>query len=862
MSVRKKLRYYFFYIIAGMFPLLVSSAQETDQPQSEVFHSTLTTNAIARELGFVPSENNQCGGFYLEPPFNKMSLIKDQLVRLTGKEAFYTQQGTSRLEEEVTIARFGQQLTAYKALLYRDPTTGKLKTIEVSGDVHYREPNTLVVGDRGIYDVDTQAKVIEHVYYRTALNGKAILGPKVSIEAMKSWRQLANLSLWGDAHEFAEREVKIYELKNASFSTCPPVNPIWHFTARHLTIDKNTGYSYAKDAKFFIKNIPIFYSPYLRFSSDRQRKTGFLWPIIGPSNKWGVFILTPFYWNLAPNYDMLITPGYLSKRGLQLSDQFRYLTSTTYGRIGLTLLPHDKYFAQQQKKAKVHPEIFSHDLKSQAIINAERRRLVDASATRAGIFWRNKSHFNNHWSSTIDFNYASDDYYFRDYGHNLNETTQNQLLQLADINYSSQHWNFIGRLQAYQTLHPVREKPVRNQYRRLPQLVLNADYPDSIFGLEYFMTNEVTHFDILKNPGVKVKQPLGNRAHLQPGISLPIYDSYYFINPRLQFALTKYQLHQVTDTHSLPSITRALPIFDLAAGLAFSREDILFNYAYQQTLEPELYYTYIPFRNQKRIPIFDTTVNTLLYDQIFYYNRFSGIDRIGDANQMGLGVASRIINATSGFEKIRMGIGEIIYFQKRRVTLCNDHSCTDNPYNPSNKRTFSPISTFLNYNVNPAFSVKTTLLFNPAFKLVDNATLEFHYQPDERHIFNFSYGFARNYDISSGIVVNTSRNNVNTTMLSFVWPITADLSTVGRFTQDWRLNHLQEVIYGIQYDSCCWAVRLVGQSTFTNLANKSGRYQNSFYVEFNLKGLGNIGSDASTILSGIAGYNPQFGQKL
>jgi LPS-assembly protein len=334
--------------------------------------------------------------------------------------------------------------------------------------------------------------------------------------------------------------------------------------------------------RIFIKSIPVFYFPYINFSIDHQRKTGFLWPTIGiVSSSFGPSLLLPFYWNIAPNYDMTITPGILSKRGQQLSDTFRYLTENSHGSISFSVLPSDRQFSILQDQYQN-----TYGSSKNPTIQADLNRLLNSSTTRKSLFWRNETHFDEHWSSHIDYNYAGDDYYLKDFGSNLNEITQNQLLQEGDLNYKGKNWNFIGRVQTYQTLHPILEgqPSVQHQYRRYPQLMLNGDYPNQALGLNYFLGSEITHFDIRNTPGAMANLPIGNRMHLQPGVSLPIYTPYFYINPRAQLALTDYQLYQINQTGAPGGKHRALPILDIASGLNFNRDTSLFRSAYLQTL--------------------------------------------------------------------------------------------------------------------------------------------------------------------------------------------------------------------------------------------------------------------------------------
>lgn len=816
--------------------------------------------SIAKTLGWVPNNENECGGYYLEAPFVYPAFVeKDNLVEIIGRKGIASLKGTSTLDDAI-IYRADQQITADKAYVYRDDRSHKLKEIKLVGNVHLREPNTLIVGDEGWYWLANRRKLFTHIRYRTALSGKQIAGPKqVSPQARRKERKITLLTAWGTATQFTQDKPLTYQFQNASFTTCPPIHPAWRIKAKHIVLDKNNGRGYATHARLLVNNVPVLYTPYINFPIDRKRKSGFLWPTLGLSSaKWGQYLLLPYYWNMAPNYDMTITPGLLSKRGLQISDYFRYLSTTSRGFLHLSIDPYDPAFKTYQNEMT---EKYQNN--SNPVYQSELNRLLTASTARKGFWWRDDSRFNDHWSSHIDFNYASDDYYLRDFGNSLNEITQDQLLQQAEIYYKGENWNFIGRLHGYQTLHPIEEAFVANQYRRLPQLILDGDYTDLPLGLEFFINNEITHFDILKDPGFTVSKRTGNRLHAQPGVSLPFYTPYFYINPRFQLALSKYNLYQPTNSHLPTNLKRSVPIFDLLTAVALYRKFSFFGSQFKQTLEPQAYYTYIPFRDQSAIPVFDTTVNTLTYDQIFNYNRFSGIDRIGDTNQVGVGITSSLIDDETGLEKARLAVGEIFYFTDRKVTLCNDDSCSDNPTNPSNRQKLSPLSATLAYYLNPEWKLSSSALLNPLTQQLGNAAIALQYAKGPEQIVNFGFNYARTGDIMSGVSSTSSQDNLKTTDFSFAWPAFSNISVVGKWTQNWNRGHLLNLLYGVQYDTCCWAVRLVGGKAFLGLdpTTQQLSYDRQFYVQFSLKGLGNIGSgDPKTLLQSITGYNPQFGQ--
>ncbi len=853
MRVKKKIKLIsivFTSILLLVFALFTKAATSS----SAICLDTGTTHSlaefeIAKQLGWVISDENRCGGYYLEPAFHyPKSVSNNNPINVTSDQVLFSTHGTSILKGNVTITRDGQQIIANKAYLYRDPKTGKISSIDLIDHVILREPNSLILANCGHYDIKTHAKSLKGILYRTAVYNKSSTKP-------------TSLSAWGQASKFIQAQPEIKELQSASYSTCPPTSiPAWQVRGDQIILNKITGRGTATDGELLVKGVPILYAPYLNFPIDKRRQTGFLFPTIGTSSKSGAYLGMPFYWNLAPNYDTTITPTYLAKRNLELADLFRYLTPLSSGEINVAILPGDKLFSDFKTTS-----LEENQQATNPTTVAELHRLNNASTTRKSISWQDDTTYNDHWTSDIDYNYVSDDYYLRDLRNSLNEVTQNQLLQQAEVNYKGQNWHLLGRVQQYQTLHPFDEPTVNNVYSHFPELAFEGDYPHQAYGLDYFVSGDGTHFDIRNTPGTN-QLPMGNRSNLQPGISLPFMQPYLYFTPRLQFILTQYDLGHVTSNNQ-KNITRGIPIFDISSGLYFDRNIDLFSHAYRQTLEPQVYYTYVPFRNQDQIPLFDTTLNTLTYDELFTYNRFSGIDRIGDANQVSFGVTTRFIDEQSGEQKVQAGIGQIAYFESRRVTLCTENNtinCTDTPSNPLNTQRFSPISGVLIYNINPNWSATGNAIWNVRSNRTDNATVGLQYKPDAKRIINLGYSFVRDGDQLPTDTLGSSASNLRTTDLSFAWPITRDWSTVGRWSQNWNHRHFQDLLYGLQYDSCCWAVRFVAGRAFTSLnSNNVFQYNTQFFVQFALKGLGNVspGGDPTQVLSSsIPGYENNFGQ--
>lgn len=834
---------------------------------------SLTSSAIAKALGWIETGEGRCGGYYFEPSFisTDTPLEKNHIQLSSNQGIVFSLHGTSISQGQITITQDGQQVIANKGYLYRDPATGKLNAVDLIGHVVLRQPNELVLADYGHVDLKMKKKSLHHILYRNAVYSKISTAQPVmpSNQQVQHENKVYQLSAWGTAEQYEQNESKISIFQQATYTTCPPLSSAWQVKASQLELNKNTGRGVAKHARLLVKGIPVFYTPYLNFPIDSRRQTGFLPPAIRPNTtQSGAIITAPFYWNLAPNYDDTITPAVLFKRGIQVTNLFRYLTPETEGKIKITALPNDRLFAALKEK-----NISAFQAPTTSQTQAQFNRLENASTTRKALSWQNKARFDEHWTSTLDYNYVSDDYYTTNFSNGLTQVTTNQLLQQADLSYKGQFWQFRGNLQGYQTLHPLDQNPYANEYTRFPQLTLGGNYTDDNTGLSYSIDNDLSHFIIRKDPGADILKPFGTRLNVQPAISWPKYRPAFFFNPRLQFAMTQYEVNQIPANNNQPIINtnlqnphRALPIFDISSGMYFERNVNLLQYDLTQTLEPQIYYTYIPYHNQNDLPVFDTTLNILTYDQLFTYNRFSGLDRIGDANQLALGLATRFMDQQSGTQKAYAGIGQIAYFHDRLVTLCSN----DNPLqdcstfiNPDNRVTRSPLSGVLSYSLTPYWTFTSNTIYDTHKNKTKNETLTLGYSTDSQRSVNLSYTYALDGAYLPTNPVGSSANNLSQADLTFIWPVTHNWSTLGRWTENFNTSRFQNLLFGLQYDSCCWAVRFLVGRTFTNVTlNNTLKYNTESYIQFALKGLGNFGTGDPnpTLNNGAISYQTDFGQ--
>ncbi|MGE3919899.1 MAG: LPS-assembly protein LptD, partial [Gammaproteobacteria bacterium] len=743
-------------------------------------YSEVKTNSLAERLGWItnPASRNLCGGYYIEPKLNAFNLpkqdIKKSKTSITFDNATYHEKGTITLSGHVVVIQSGRRLEAERAIIHRDPIAGKPTSIDLYGNIKVMEPGKLFTGQRAHLKLNEKAGNIQGVYYRIVLPSDKEL---VTLAQPVGNNQIkyTEITAWGRAKEVIQSGPGKLEFTSATYTTCPPNRNQWRLNAAEIKLDKTKGWGSARNVTLTVKNIPVVYFPHLTFPINKKRKTGFLFPTFGYSNVSGFQISTPFYINLAPNYDLTLTPKLYSDRGILLKENFRYMTRYSYGFINATYMPSDRKYEEFKSTASAsYPNQFGLS------------DLLSSSNNRSLITVQDHSEYNQHWSSDVDFTHVSDDYYFQDFGTIPAEISANQLLRQGTIKYESEHWTMLGLLQSYDTLHPVNRQPLNNIYSRLPEFDLNGTYPNAFAGLDYSFQNQMVYFFRAFGPGDTATPPRALRFNVAPSVSLPYYATSGYFIPSLQLQATQYSLQQ-QPIMSPNSIGRVLPLFNIDSGLYFDRDFHAGGRAYQQTLEPRLFYLYVPYHNQNNIPIFDSAVIPFTYYQLFQTNRFSGDDRIGDANQLSIGITSRIIDEETGLERLHAGIGQIYYFKNRVVTICNTPGCTDlytglgaAPYTS----TSSPIVANLGYNIGSYWSVNADTAWDTNQRSFTTTNVYVQYKPRLNTVLNLGYNFVSNGDIIAGLPAGSSQNNFNQTTVSYAVPLTEKLSSMGLWTYD------------------------------------------------------------------------------
>lgn len=785
-------------------------------------------NDIAHCLGWqMQTSYSLCGGNY--QPIVIEPLSDEQEVKVTANRFSFYNEGRSTLDGNVEIQQTGRAVTAHTAYIYRDAKSKQVSKIELLGEVNYREPGRVMIARKATINPHDKSGKVEEVLYR-----------------FNSERPGAILPAWGRA-SFVERFAnKDYLLQQATYSTCAPQDNAWHIEAEKISLDDANKVGVARHAKLYVGKVPLIYTPYFSFPTSKERKSGFLMPVVGSTNVGGLDLALPYYINIAPNYDATITPHLYSNRGLMMGGELRYLTDRSYGRLNAHFLSDDRAYKQFLKDN----ELFYPQLR-------------DNSAERWSLQLYDLINITPDLRFRVNFQQVSDDYFLQDFNSNFAILTERQLVREAELTYNTLHWSLRTMVQGYQTLQPINEPELQEIYRRLPQVLALGSYDDLMFNSNLFIQGQFDNFSL---SAASPYRPEGLRYHLNPVFSIPQTASWGFINPAVEAVESFYDLSYYYDQNN-KQLQRFIPRFHIDSGLIFERDLNLMQQNLTQTLEPHLFYLNVPYTNQTAIPVFDAGYMIFNVDQLFRTNRFSGLDRIGDAHQLSYGLSSSLISDTNGIEKAKFTMGQIYYFTERKVKLCQNVTgdCTDNPLvlgYLSPKTTWSPIASRFNYHFNRFWSTSLDYVWDVNTRSTNNSQLNFHYQPDVNKLINFGYSYMVMGDITQ--LPTTTSDQIaplHQFTLSYAWPFTAKWSTLGSYSYNLSKNYEMMYFLGVQYDSCCWALRLLGGKSFKSLSPEAHpQYNNNIYLQLQLKGLASVGSNApsSIIRTFLPGYVDSF----
>ncbi|MEX2354062.1 MAG: LPS assembly protein LptD, partial [Gammaproteobacteria bacterium] len=563
------------------------------------------------------------------------------------------------------------------------------------------------------------------------------------------------------------------------FTTCDPdldgpwnlTTNIWKITARELTLNHETERGTGKHVVLKLKDIPVFYTPYLSFPMSDERKSGFLFPAFGASSRYGVELETPYYWNIAPQMDATISPRLLSNSGVMLSGEYRYLFRRGEGILNLEYLPDDKSFEGED---------------------------------RGSIAFEHRQSFLNAGRLVMKYNRVSDQEYFEDFGDSLLRTSTRYLEQSAIASY---RWNLAGhRLNLYNTIdnYQIIDQSIRitsRPYRRLPSTTLTYNSPFRSGRFNYDMTTKLDYFTRGEDP--QLNNVNGFRYDLFPSISFPIQNIAYNLTPKAGLRFTQYHLEENTRFDD-DAPNRVLPYFSLDGTVFLERTTRLFGMDILQTLEPRLYYLYVPEKDQSELPVFDTRQYGTTYASLFYQDRFNGPDRFGDTNQATFAVSSRIYSDTTGRQLAHFSLGQTYYLKDRTVVLPGRQIQED--------RVSALISEFGTTWFDDLY-IRGEVQWDPNINFIQKMSLNTQYQPARGKVLNV--GYRVNRTSPDARVTNLLR--VEQADVSFSWPLKDSWNLVGRWNYAIEESRTLDTFAGVEYNSCCWGFRAVARRFLSNL---------------------------------------------
>ncbi|CAH6915526.1 LPS-assembly protein LptD [Vibrio chagasii] len=616
----------------------------------------------------------------------------------------------------------------------------------------------------------------------------------------------------GDAVYIAKTGKAVYEIEDGSITSCPIGDNAWRLRASSIDVDQDEEQATFYNPRFEIQSVPVFYLPYLTVPIGDTRKTGFLYPTVSYGSSDGFEAEIPVYWNLAPNYDLETTFKYMQERGTQLNSKFRYLSDFGSGSIKSEYLPDDKKFKDKGDR-------------------------WGAQLEHTGIFQES-------WLFEVDYSKVSDIDYFTDVSSSsIGNREDGQLLQEGKATYRSHNWDASVLVRDFQVLTTSNNLP----YRLMPQLEYNYYAPEVMEYLDFDMISHVSIFDT----DAKGK-PSANRIHVEPGITIPVGNTWGTWTTEARLLGTYYQqdLDGVdtgagSDYEGLEeSVSRVIPEFRSHAGIVLERDTTIVG-NYTQTLEPQVQYLYVPEQDQSDIGLYDTTLLQTDYYGLFRSRKYSGVDRIASANQISYGASSRFFDDEYR-ERLNISFGQIFYIDKdTKQTLDNDDSDKKTNYSSWAIEMDFNYDDYLFYHGGVQYDIDST-----AMQLA-NSTLEYRFaggyiQTNYRYVTEEYINETVDFDVSS-----ITRDGISQAGLLGAYQISPKWSTSAQYFYDLTTQEDLEWLARLNYKSDCWYIGFTYSNRLTNnisVPNTTPEYENNFSVNFGIIGFGtNIGSDSGAV---------------
>jgi len=722
-----------------------------------------------------------CEGGYIVPAYlpegvgTSSGSPSEVPVNASAQSAAYDAEQNIHLEGDIEIVQAPHMLTGASATMNQ-----QTQQANIGGGVKLRSPGLLLTGSEARYDMSTGTFEVDNASYLAHEQG-----------------------LRGDSDKISRPSEQVMVIEDGTITRCDPNDKAWSIAASKIELDHETGVGTAEHVRFRIQDIPVFYFPWMTFPIDDRRKSGFLYPSFGSSNVGrGMTMSTPYYFNLAPNYDATLTPQYIHGRGLHTELEGRYLN--TFGISVLDL----GYINEDEEYIKDFP---------------------NKDGERWGLSFENTSRLAPGWSSVIDYNVVSDDDYLEDLARTISISNETHIDKMGQVSYVDDVWQFEGIVHGYQTVDSSIAE-ANKPYSRLPELDLMGEWDNDDF--DWTLGSQYIYFYRDGEQLTGDDKVYGSRLRIKPTLSMPMEELWGYLTPSIKIDHSDYLLED-RDTAE-DHISRTVPFTTLDTGLYFDRPFQLGVQDYNQSLEPRLFYVYSPEVEQDDIPDFDSSLTSFSYSQLFSDDRYNGGDRVGDNNRLTLGLTTRFTEDSTGIDRAVFSIGKIYYFEDRMVSLNGTGTSTESESPYAGEFKLQPLS---------GLDLKVTGLWDDQErKTVEGSSILSFHTEDYGYVLNLGHRYKK------------ESTALEQTDLSTIFPLTDQISVFGRWLYDKIDTRTAGTLAGVEYRSCCWRAQLLSSSYLNDGGSENGTLDHTIMFRIELKGLAGFGDSADDLDDQVPGY--------
>jgi len=749
--------------------------------------------------------DKNCCGAYIEPSRNypDADLAPEKAsLRVNANRTEAMSDDIAVLEGDVQISQGYRQVRSDSATVNQVD-----RQVSLQGNVRFREPGMLLLGDNAKINIDSKEVQIENATY-----------------------VLHEASVRGTAKTLSRNQEGIIVIDEATYSACEPGDNAWQLNTSAINIDQNSGFATIRNARLTVKDVPVFYLPYVKFPVDDRRSSGLLFPTIGVDKDNGLDYAQPIYWNLAANYDATFTPRYIQERGTALKAEFRHLNHWAETEVNASFLGSDKGGGDDDE---IDPLTGLRPHQGED-------RYFTSLLHRGGA--------GQPWSTHLDLNHVSDVDYFRNLGNlTLDQNSLTHLQRQASASYKTLHWNYRIAAQDYQLI----TEGLDDQYSVLPQVSVDGYYrlPNS---LVIDLNNRYSVFD-----HDDASQITGSRATLDYGISWDKRWTWGYFKPQLRAKHLSYDLKSGQGSNLVdknPAIT--VPVYSIDTGI-FLERNVSWLSNFKQVFEPRLHYVKADFKDQSDLPDFDSREFTPSYNLLFANNRFNGGDRISDEDRLTIGFTSRFIDQRTGQERLTLSVAQSIYYSDRAVTLSSEPTSLELDELSRNQ---SPLAIDWSARVSNNWRLTSDIIYDNHDNELEKSSLGVRYNDRQNRLFNFTYRYTRRLPrLFDGMDVD---QDIEQADISAFVPVAGNLNWVGRWNHDFTNKRELELFAGFEYNSCCWRVSVVARRWLHRedeilFPEEELRARNGIFFQIQFKGLAGTGGRIDTMLNnGIYGYEP------